>query len=67
MWNLLPADKNGNTQPVNVLASKFVQCDGKSHLVTIVHPEDPERKVEKELLCPSGLWSAAAQADASVR
>ena len=56
VWNLEPPKEDGKTYPVNVLESHFVPCDRKMHLVIITHPNDPDRKVERNVKCPENLW-----------
>jgi hypothetical protein len=55
-WNLEPPGRDGKTLPVNVLESRFIPCDGRSHTVTISHPLDPDRRVERSIKCPEHLW-----------
>lgn len=55
-WNLEPPKKDGKTYPVNILASHFIPCDGQSHDVRLLHPNEPERVVERKLRCPEILW-----------
>lgn len=63
-WNLEPPDEKGLTPPVNILASRFVPCDGRFHKVEIQHPNDPDRKVERSIRCPNVLWSGGSSASA---
>lgn len=56
-WNLEPLDEKGLTHPVNVIAASFVPCDGRQHKVTIRHPHEPDREVERWVKCPDILWN----------
>lgn len=60
-WNLEAADEDGKTPPVNILESRFVPCDGRMHHVTIRHPSESGRQVERRLACPAILWSDGAR------
>lgn len=57
VWNLEPPDEKGLTHPVNVIADRFIPCDGKMHKVVIKHPQEPDRQVERWLKCPPVLWN----------
>ena len=48
-WNLEPPDKEGNTHPVNIRASRFLPADNKFH-------EVQAGKGKRKLRCPKGLW-----------
>lgn len=56
VWNLEPPKEDGKTYAVNVLAADFVPCDGRQHKVTIVHPHEEGRQVERWVKCPDILW-----------
>lgn len=60
-WNLEPPKEDGKTYAVNILEEYWIPCDNKTHKITIHHPNEPDRVVERQVKCPDTLWNGQTQ------